>query len=201
MIDLLAVKRMQYSKYAQHLVLRGEAKSFASAKRIAIKNEFLVRDRWVPFGIKAKQSATKIKPEGEFNHTQRACYHNALAYVKMHPEVQLAVGVVYFTSTPKMVKAYKPSKTSLKNRPSDGIYVEHAFCVKDGNIVDPTIEDEDGDTYFYQIIPPEVWKKFPFQKAKAFGAGFTAVENYWKTLRETALEDFDVNRLFVGGTP
>ena len=72
-----------------------------------------------------------------------ACYYNSADLVRRDPEAELAFGVLYEREDPL-------------NNP-----LAHAFVVKDGKIIDPTVSwSRAAFMYVYETVPRSVWSKW-----------------------------------------
>ncbi len=75
-----------------------------------------------------------------------ACYYNAADLVRRDPDAELAFGIMY-------TKENTLHPTSKPNT--------HAFVIKDGKVIDPTIRHHRTSfVYVYDTIPKSVWSKW-----------------------------------------
>lgn len=75
-----------------------------------------------------------------------ACYYNAADLVRRDPDAELAFGVMY----PKEYTLHPQSKPHA-----------HAFVIKNGKVIDPTItHHRTSFVYVYDIVPKSVWSKW-----------------------------------------
>lgn len=106
---------------------------------------------------------SKIKPEPSIS-IPRACYYNALSYVKKY-DVDLAWGYIchkpsFNISIEKMNSKEMEQYLNLWNTSR----ITHGFCIKDNKVIDPTIKSNGSCFYVYEIVPKNIWEKFNWKE-------------------------------------
>jgi len=132
------------------------------------------------------------------------CYYNALNYLikfgSQYEDIELAFGyMVYQNELDKFIRQsendfYKESKYSFDGITSLACF-EHAFLVVDHEkILDPSIDN--GNYYFYEIVPEEDWSKFNLRNSDTicedFGGKYCAkkMEQKYSDNFEKEFKDF-----------
>lgn len=116
---------------------------------------------------KMKSSTSVIRQKKVCSKIKQACYYNSLNYMKLYDDedVDLAWGICADTdkiveTSVRVINQTGKILNGLSNFKGDGIV--HAFLVNNKNqIIDPTLGTSySGWTYYYEIVPRDVWKKF-----------------------------------------
>lgn len=108
----------------------------------------------------------KKRPEKLRVSIKKACYYNALSYIKQYkdkyPNIELAWGIM-IENFPTYIDGLKKYAydDSVSMRPGLNTTI-HAFCVLDGKIVDPTLTSN--DIYMYEIVSQKTWEQFNWKE-------------------------------------
>lgn len=110
----------------------------------------------------------KLKPE-PLNVIKKACFYNSLSYIKKYDDVELAwgynIGKVEFNDRVQHLLKTKIDKDyQYHNIWAVPTKIIHAFCVKNGKIVDPTFGLSRGDFYVYKTVSKNIWEKFNWKE-------------------------------------
>lgn len=137
---------------------------------------------------KMKSSNNVIRQTKKCAKLKSACFYNSLNYMKLYDQegVDLAWGICTDVNAIESdsLDSISQSNGRILNRMNSykGNGILHAFLVNDKNqIIDPTLGmSYSGWTYFYEVVPRNIWKDFSHKDnddnfdARDFADGYIA---------------------------
>lgn len=125
---------------------------------------------WIDMIQNMKSSTNVTRGNAECSKIKRACYYNSLVYIRKYDSEKISLAWGIAVELPELLnaldKSNDPNNTSNWISSFNRYCTVHAFLVTVNNkIIDPTWGlSGKGQTYFYELVPREIWKEFTFEE-------------------------------------